>query len=327
MTHGRRGLKVGLLVVVGAVTACSRAEAPSGAVSENPPIAAGAVASAASPSTPLGNGAVTQRKIVRTAELDLEVKSPSAAQTAIARLAEEHGGYVVSAARDTDRGSAVDVHVTIVVRVSQAELTTTIAALKLLGRGIGSERIVSDDVTDEYVDLAARIASQKQLEQQYLEILKRAVTVKDAMEVQKELALVAHRDRTHARAAAAPRPREFVLHVDGAPFGRSARDRSDHQYFGRLRAASLVRCARPERTDDHLCHSIGWRASARVGAARVAQYPGVLGVAPLPTRIVGAEVARSSASSDVSYLRFSPPTYSSAQSSPSNGQYSSSSPR
>ena len=190
MTHERRWLKVGLLLAIGAVTACSRADDPSTAASESRPIAAGAVSSAASPSTPHVNGAVTQRKIVRVAELDLEVKSPSSAQTAIERLAEEHGGYVVSAARDTDHGSAVDVHVTVVVRVPQAELTITIAALKRLGRGIGSERITSDDVTDEYVDLAARISSQKQLEQQYLEILKRAATVKDALEVQKQLAEV-----------------------------------------------------------------------------------------------------------------------------------------
>ncbi len=133
---------------------------------------------------------VTNRKIVRQAELELEVASAGTTQTALEHLAEHHGGYVISAARDTDNGSAVDVRVTVVVRVPQAELTDTIAELKRMGRGIGSERITSDDVTDEYVDLGARTASQKQLEQQYLEILKRANTVKDAMEVQKELAEV-----------------------------------------------------------------------------------------------------------------------------------------
>jgi len=189
MTHDRRWLKLGLLLALGSVAACSRADAPESAPA-SPSVAAGAVANAASPSTLAAKGPVTQRKIVSTGELDLEVSSPSSAQTAIERLAEEHGGYVVSAARDTDRGSAVDVRVTVVVRVPQAELTTTIAALKHLGRGVGSERITSDDVTDEYVDLAARVTSQKQLEQQYLEILKRAVSVKDAMDVQKELAEV-----------------------------------------------------------------------------------------------------------------------------------------
>jgi hypothetical protein len=127
---------------------------------------------------------------VRQAELELEVANPGAAQTALERLAEQHGGYVVSAARDTDHGSAVEVRVTLVVRVPQAELISVISELKRMGRGTGSERITSDDVTDEYVDLVARSTSQKQLEQQYLEILKRAATVKDALEVQKQLAEV-----------------------------------------------------------------------------------------------------------------------------------------
>lgn len=116
--------------------------------------------------------------------------APGTTQTAIERLAEQHGGYVVSAARNTENGSAVDVNVTVTVRVPQGELTSTIAELKHFGRGVGSERITSDDVTDEYVDLAARSVSQKQLEQQYLEILKRATSVKDALEVERALAEV-----------------------------------------------------------------------------------------------------------------------------------------
>ncbi|HEX3854573.1 MAG TPA: DUF4349 domain-containing protein [Polyangiaceae bacterium] len=177
-----------MLIAAGAATGCSRASEAAPPAAESRAVgsvAALATTSAADPGAPASNAT---RKIVRQAELELEVAAPGTAQTASERLAEQHGGYVVSAARDTDTGSAIDVRVTLVVRVPQAELTETIAELKRMGRGTGSERITSDDVTDEYVDLVARTASQKQLEQQYLEILKRAVTVKDAMEVQKELA-------------------------------------------------------------------------------------------------------------------------------------------
>jgi len=165
------------------------APAPS-AVAESTAVAGSPIAAAsAAPAEAQAPGA-TKRKIIRQAELTLEVGAPGSAQTAIERLAEAHGGYVVSAARDTDSGSQIDERVTVAVRVPQTELTSTIAEVKRLGRGTGSERITSDDVTDEYVDLAARITSQRSLEQQYLEILKRAATVKDAMDVQKELANV-----------------------------------------------------------------------------------------------------------------------------------------
>ena len=124
---------------------------------------------------------------MRQAELELEVSSASSAQTEIEETTERHGGYVVSANRDTAHESAVDVRVELVVRVPQGELTSTIAEVKRLGRGIGSERITSDDVTDEYIDLSARSSSQQKLELQYLEILRRAATVKDALEVEKQL--------------------------------------------------------------------------------------------------------------------------------------------
>ena len=190
MTHKRHLVGTGLLLAAAVLSGCSRAAEAPPATHERAVLAGGALAAAADPKPASANPNITSRKIIRQAELELIVASPGSAQTALERLAELHGGYVVSAVRDTENGSAEEAHVTVTVRVPQAELTTTIAELKRMGRGTGSERITSDDVTDEYVDLVARTASQKQLEQQYLEILKRAVTVKDAMDVQKELAEV-----------------------------------------------------------------------------------------------------------------------------------------
>lgn len=191
MNQIRRARTVAFLLAAGLLVGCARKEAPPTAASDataSPAATAAGPAGAFSASPVSQKPGVTNRKIIRQAELELEVKAPGTTQTAIEQLAEQHGGYVVSALRNTDNGSAIDVNVTITIRVPQAELTNTIAQVKQLGRGIGSERITSDDVTDEYIDLAARTASQKQLEQQYLELLKRAGSVKDAMEVQKALA-------------------------------------------------------------------------------------------------------------------------------------------
>lgn len=194
MSHELRRLGLGLLVAASVLSGCSRGseDAPRRALGARESVAGGGNSSSAAAGASVASrkDAVTTRKIIRRAELELEVSSAGAAQTAIERLAAQHGGYVVSTDRDTDNATAVEVRVTVVVRVPQAELTDAIAEVKRMGRGIGVERITSDDVTDEYVDLAARSSSQTQLELQYLEILKRAVTVKDALEVQKGLAEV-----------------------------------------------------------------------------------------------------------------------------------------
>jgi hypothetical protein len=195
MSQSARALKYprfmqifGVLWATSGVVGCAQAREAAPAAVQGSAWGVGAGAKAPADGQGAPKPGSLSRKIVRQAELELEVSAPSTTQTVIEQLAEQHGGYVVSAARDTDHESAVDVHVLIVVRVPEAELTRTIADVKRLGRGTGSERITSDDVTDEYVDLVARISSERQLEAQYLEILKRAVTVKDAMDVQKELA-------------------------------------------------------------------------------------------------------------------------------------------
>ncbi len=179
---------LGVLLATAAGIGCAESREPAPAATQRAATAVGATSASAADAKGASKPGNVTRKVVRQADLELEVAAPSSAQTTIERLAEQHGGYVVSAARDTDHERAVDVRVTLVVRVPEAELTTTIAEVKRLGRGVGSEHITSDDVTDEYIDLTARTTSQQKLEQQYLEILKRAATVKDAMDVQKELA-------------------------------------------------------------------------------------------------------------------------------------------
>ena len=52
------------------------------------------------------------------------------------------------------------------------------------------ENITGQDVTEEFIDLEARIRSQRALELQFLEIMKQAHKVEDALEVQRQLAEV-----------------------------------------------------------------------------------------------------------------------------------------
>ena len=188
MTHKPRRFALALLLAAALATGCARSAEPSPPSSASP--LSGAASFDANSKPAAAKAAITSRKLIRQAELELAVASPGSTQTEIERLAERRGGYVISATHDIENGSALRERVTVTVRVPEAQLSAAISEVKRLGHGTGSERITSSDVTDEYLDLGARLASQRQLELQYLEILKRAVTVKDALEVQKELAEV-----------------------------------------------------------------------------------------------------------------------------------------
>jgi predicted aconitase len=74
--------------------------------------------------------------------------------------------------------------------VPAERFSAVLGEIRRLGTGKRAERIDSEDVTDEYVDLDARLRVQTRLEEQLLELMKTATTVEAALNVHKELANV-----------------------------------------------------------------------------------------------------------------------------------------
>ena len=58
------------------------------------------------------------------------------------------------------------------------------------GNRVIQENVKGQDVTEEFIDIEARLKTQRALEEQFIEIMKRATTVADALNVQRELAQV-----------------------------------------------------------------------------------------------------------------------------------------
>ncbi|MCC6900490.1 MAG: DUF4349 domain-containing protein [Polyangiaceae bacterium] len=178
----RSALPVVILVVLASMVSGCKREADAGA----------APAASAAPADPIAGASRVVRKVVRNADLAMTVTSPGAAQREASRIAEEHGGYLASAeslsAASEDGEEPGSVRVTL--RVSADRLDAALEGLRKLGKHMGHENLSSRDVTDEWVDLEARIKTQKKLEEQYLEILKNATRVDDLLSVQKQLAEV-----------------------------------------------------------------------------------------------------------------------------------------
>jgi hypothetical protein len=139
---------------------------------------------AASPTQP----AVTERKIIRNAELQLEAVSPEEAQSKITQIVENKGGFVITS---TQRSSSSEVsvrdNVSMTVRVPAEKFTETINEIRQTASRVTVETITVQDVTEEFVDIQARLRAKKALEEQFLEIMKRTTSVADALNVQKEL--------------------------------------------------------------------------------------------------------------------------------------------
>lgn len=130
-----------------------------------------------------------ERRIIRNAELTIELDAPSEAQRKLSSIAESHGGFVVtSESSQQDAGGEGQPAVSVEMRVPAPRFDAAVAEVRALGGRVRHERTTGRDVTEEYIDLEARLRAQRALEAQFLEIMKRAGKVSEALEVQGQLA-------------------------------------------------------------------------------------------------------------------------------------------
>ncbi len=128
------------------------------------------------------------RQIVRNAQLSLVVESPPAAADRLARMADSLGGYAsdVRAERRDDL-----LHYWIVLRVPVERLDPALAEIKALAIRIESEALQAEDVTEQHVELDARletlVATETELRGLLAESRSRGGDIEEIMAVYREL--------------------------------------------------------------------------------------------------------------------------------------------
>ncbi len=133
-------------------------------------------------------GEAFNRKIIRNAEMTIQVDDPSAAQQKVSGIAESNGGFIVTS--EISQAGSSGPLVNISMRVPAERFGAVLEALHSVGNKVVREKSTGQDVTEEYIDLEARIRTKQALEAQFLEIMKQARTVSDALEVQTQIAEV-----------------------------------------------------------------------------------------------------------------------------------------
>jgi hypothetical protein len=132
--------------------------------------------------------AADNRKIIYTAMLAIVVDDFSGVEQSIASLVNQYGGFIASANVSLNQGSQRSG--TWVVRVPVASFEPFLDASGNLGVPERREQH-GQDVTEEFVDLEARISSKKKLEERILELLAdNKGEIKDVIEVERELSRV-----------------------------------------------------------------------------------------------------------------------------------------
>ena len=124
-----------------------------------------------------------ERKVIKRAYLSLVVEDLEEDFERVVALVEEAGGFVQSSSTwENERQRTSNLS----VRVPVDRFANILARLEELGRVEGRE-ISGQDVTTEYVDTEARLRNLERQEERFLEILNRANTVEEILNIEREL--------------------------------------------------------------------------------------------------------------------------------------------
>jgi hypothetical protein len=128
-----------------------------------------------------------ERRVIYTAEIHLEVKDLGKAQMEFEAKAVAYGGYIVdsnSSAYENQRSG------TMTFRVPQEHFSAFISDAENAAARVANRHISGQDVTEEYVDLEARLRSKKAVETRLLSFMEEADKTEDLLKISSDLSAV-----------------------------------------------------------------------------------------------------------------------------------------
>lgn len=140
----------------------------------------------ASSQGPDGQATVQERSVIYSAHVSLETIDIQGGLGRIRRLGDSYGGYVASSSRST---YGMQSRAEIAIRVPKDKFHAAVQEVETYGKVL-DEGTTSEDVTQQYIDLKARLNNLQKQEERLREILDMAKTVDEVLRVESELARV-----------------------------------------------------------------------------------------------------------------------------------------
>ncbi len=126
-----------------------------------------------------------ERLVIKNADLSMEVSSVRDAESSIRTRVGELGGYIVrveTSGTDSDQMTA-----RITFRVPADRFEEALAGVQGLAQKVHSRSVSGDDVTEEFVDLDARLRNLEATRDRLITLLDQATRVEDALQVNSAL--------------------------------------------------------------------------------------------------------------------------------------------
>lgn len=124
------------------------------------------------------------KKIIKNGEMRIQVGDIKKTQNQINEIIKKNNAYIQ---KEEFQNTDMDDNLTLIIRVPHKNFD---ALINSFSDGVGtvlSKNISSNDVTEEYTDVAIKLANKKIYLEKYRDMLKKAATTKDMLEIQENI--------------------------------------------------------------------------------------------------------------------------------------------
>ncbi|MDP5275620.1 DUF4349 domain-containing protein [Chengkuizengella axinellae] len=133
-------------------------------------------------------GQTSERMIIYNAHLSIKVEDYLQTQQKIEQILLEMNGYIVNSS--VNRHSEENIRAELDVRIPQEQFTIFLDEVETLSLKVNNRNITGTDVTEEYVDLEARLKSKSVVEERLLGFMENADKTEDLLKISEDLSQI-----------------------------------------------------------------------------------------------------------------------------------------
>jgi hypothetical protein len=125
-----------------------------------------------------------QKKIIRDGQMTIKVKNLESARRKVDSLTKALGGYI---GNESFNSYEQESNYNLIIRVPAANFDRMITGIEQSTGEVLYKEINARDVTEEFIDLETRLANKRKFIDRYGEMLKKANTIKDMLEIEENI--------------------------------------------------------------------------------------------------------------------------------------------
>jgi hypothetical protein len=127
------------------------------------------------------------RKLIKNGRLEFLTEDVEETRKAIDNVCKQYNAYLSMETKDNLEKRLQYYQE---IRVPSAQFEALVKAVEALAEEIDSRNIQTKDVTEQFIDVEARLKTKKELEARYLALLKQAHTVNDILSIENQIATI-----------------------------------------------------------------------------------------------------------------------------------------